>query len=227
MPAPPDQVRGQVLYDLGPVQDAIQNGGGHVADQFAPLVQRSVGSHTDGAPFVSAHDNLEPILAGLLGQFLDAQVVDYQQIDFEMTVHGPDAVAEVPGPDQFAAGIEDRAIEHGEPDPGRLMTDGLYQVRLADSRRTQDEQVGSLSYEAAAGQIHDLTSFDGGVEPEVEILQAFELPKAGSLDSSREARHLRFVLSRLFPHIFCCHSLTDCLTTHTCQGHINCEAKTA
>jgi len=56
---------------------------------------------------VSAHDDLKEVFPGLLGQLLNAHVIDYQQIDFEIAVHSFDTVAEVLTLDQFGDGIKD------------------------------------------------------------------------------------------------------------------------
>src|SRR5579863_6437936 len=51
---------------LGVVQEAVEDrgGGGHVADQFAPVLQRAVAGHHRRADLVTAHDDLEEVLAG-------------------------------------------------------------------------------------------------------------------------------------------------------------------
>jgi len=109
------------LDNLGPVQDAIQDSGcgRYVTDQFAPVVQGPVGGHDGGAQLVPSHDDLEEILAGPPGQLFDTHVIDYQKIDFEITVHGSDAVAQLLGLDQFGDGVKARAIQRREPDCDR------------------------------------------------------------------------------------------------------------
>lgn len=49
---------------LGILQKAVQDGrgGGHIADEFAPFVQRPVGGHDVGTQLMAAHD-LKEILA--------------------------------------------------------------------------------------------------------------------------------------------------------------------
>jgi hypothetical protein len=44
--------------DLSVVQQAVKDGanGRHIAEQFAPFFDRSIGSHHSGAVFVAAHD---------------------------------------------------------------------------------------------------------------------------------------------------------------------------
>ena len=174
------------LDDLSVVQDAIEDSRRrrYITDQFAPLFQWPVGSHDGEAQLIPSHDNLKEILAGLLGQLFDTHIVDHQKIDFEVTVHGLDVVTKVLGLGQFSDSVEDRAIEHGKADLGGLVSDRLYEMRFTNPWRTQDEQIGFVSYEVAGGQIHDLTSLDRRIEGEVKTLQTFEIPEAGLLDSS-------------------------------------------
>jgi hypothetical protein len=44
--------------DLSVVEQAVKDGasGGHIAEQFAPFLDGSIGSHHSGAVFVTAHD---------------------------------------------------------------------------------------------------------------------------------------------------------------------------
>jgi hypothetical protein len=67
-------------------------------------------------------------------------------------------------------GVKDRAVEDGKADFGGLMSDGRDQMCLTDPGWAQKEDVGSLANEVSGGQLHDLTSFDRGIEGEVEIL---------------------------------------------------------
>src|ERR1700691_4478568 len=48
------------LNDLGMVQEAVEDrrGAGYVADQFAPIFQRSVAGHHGRTGFVATHDDL-------------------------------------------------------------------------------------------------------------------------------------------------------------------------
>lgn len=45
-------------------------GGGHILEQFTPVFEGAVAGHDGGAGLVAAHDALEEILAGVLGQLL-------------------------------------------------------------------------------------------------------------------------------------------------------------
>jgi hypothetical protein len=49
------------LDDLGMLQEAIQDRGrgGHIADELAPILERSVRGHHSAADFVAAKDDLE------------------------------------------------------------------------------------------------------------------------------------------------------------------------
>lgn len=53
------------LDDVCVVQEAIKDcgGGGHVADEFAPFFEGSIGRHQGGAQFVASHNDLKKILS--------------------------------------------------------------------------------------------------------------------------------------------------------------------
>jgi hypothetical protein len=69
---PPDNGNG-----LGVVQETIQDRAsrGHVAQKFAPFLQWPVAGHDGGPVFIPAHDHLKKMLAGVLGQLLEAKIV--------------------------------------------------------------------------------------------------------------------------------------------------------
>ena len=54
--------------------------GGAVAEELAPLVDRAVGGEHRGGPLVTAHDQLEQVLGGGVGQLAHAEVVDDEQV---------------------------------------------------------------------------------------------------------------------------------------------------
>lgn len=59
------------LDNLGMVQKAVQDGGGagHIADQFAPILQGAIGGHHSGFSFIPSHDDFKKVLAGSLGLY--------------------------------------------------------------------------------------------------------------------------------------------------------------
>jgi hypothetical protein len=63
---------------LGVVEEAIQDGAGcgHVTQKLAPFLQGPVAGHDGGPVFIPAHDYLEKMLARVLGQLLEAKIVN-------------------------------------------------------------------------------------------------------------------------------------------------------
>ena len=63
---------------LGVVEESVQDrtGGGHVAQEFAPFLQWPVAGHDGGPVFIPAHDHFKKMLAGVLGQLLEAKIVN-------------------------------------------------------------------------------------------------------------------------------------------------------
>ena len=68
------------------VEKTVEDGGGrgHVSDEFSPFLDRAVGCHQGGAGFVTAHDDLEEVLAGFGGELFDAHVIEDEKVGFEI-----------------------------------------------------------------------------------------------------------------------------------------------
>ena len=60
------------------MQQAIEYGtnGRDIAEQLAPILDRTVGSQQRAASFVAAHDDLQQILGGSLRELAHAEVID-------------------------------------------------------------------------------------------------------------------------------------------------------
>src|SRR5262249_37517935 len=69
------------LEQVAVVEQAIQHGthGGDIAQQFAPVLDRAVGSQQRAETFVAAHDNLQQILGGGVRELAHAEVVEDEQ----------------------------------------------------------------------------------------------------------------------------------------------------
>ena len=58
--------------DAGVVQEPVEDGDGSrdVVEEFSPVLEGPVGGHERGAVFMAAHDDLQQVLPGMLGQLL-------------------------------------------------------------------------------------------------------------------------------------------------------------
>jgi len=63
------------------VQQAVEHGadGSHVAEQFTSVFDRPIGGQQCAGALVAAHDNLQQVLGGSLGQLAHAEVVEDEQ----------------------------------------------------------------------------------------------------------------------------------------------------
>jgi hypothetical protein len=63
---------------LGMVQETIQDRAsrGHAAQKLAPFLQWPVAGHDGGPVFIPAHDHFKKMPAGVLGQLLQAKIVN-------------------------------------------------------------------------------------------------------------------------------------------------------
>ncbi len=107
-------------------------------------------------------------------KLLHPHVVDDQQIGLEIPIQGFVLLAQVLVAQEVAGQIEDGAVQHQEAGLDGLMPDGLNQKRLADAGWTQQQHIGFLADELAAGQVVDLLALDGRVEGEVELVEVFD-----------------------------------------------------
>jgi hypothetical protein len=172
--------------DLGVMQEPVEDGSGrrHVAQEFAPFFQRTVAGHDGGAVFIPAHDDLQQIFAGVLGQLFQTHVVNDDQVGFEIFAQG--FVLLVEGfvlheiPDQ----VEDGTVEHQEVLADGLITDGLGQMRFADAGRTEEQDIFGFADKLARRQIVNLLFVDGRIETPIEVLQWFEGVEVGGLGAA-------------------------------------------
>jgi hypothetical protein len=65
------------------VEQAIEQGGdgGGVPQELAPVFDRAVGGNECGGAFVAAHDDLEEVLGGGVGELAHPEIVDDEQRD--------------------------------------------------------------------------------------------------------------------------------------------------
>jgi hypothetical protein len=122
--------------DAGVVEEAVEDGGGgrDVADQLAPVLEGPIGSHEGGPVFVAAHDDLEQVLSGVLGQLLESHVVDDQEIGLEVVAQEPVFLIEGLVLQEVADEIEDGGISHEQVALDGLVADRLGEVGLAEAQ---------------------------------------------------------------------------------------------
>ena len=61
-------------------------GGRHVAEQFAPLFDGSIGGHHGGTVLVTAHDDFQKDLAAFLREDFESHIVNDEEIGFEVFI---------------------------------------------------------------------------------------------------------------------------------------------
>ena len=72
---------GSALEHMAVVKQTIEHGadGGNIAEQFAPVFDRPIGSQQSADTLVASHDNLQQILGGGVRQLAHPEIVDDQQ----------------------------------------------------------------------------------------------------------------------------------------------------
>ena len=142
------------------MEQAVEQGGdgGGVPEELPPVLDRAVGGEDRGGPLVAAHDQLEEVLGGGVGQLAHAEVVDDEQGDAGQLV------------EKGLAGVGERGL-------GELFEEG---VRFA-----VDDAVALLDCGAADGLGDVALARTGGNRP---ILPDIRVPKRRSTTGSiREA----------------------------------------
>jgi len=168
-------------YDPGVVQEPVKDGGGcgDVVEELAPILERAVGGHEGGSVFVAAHDDLEQVLPGMLGQLLEPHVVDDEEIGLQVLAQGAVLLVEGLLLEEVSDEIEDGDVANEAALLDGLVADGLGQVGLAEAGRPEKKDVGGLGDELASGQLEDLLLRDLGVEAPVEVLEGLEAHELG------------------------------------------------
>ena len=85
--------------------------------------------------------------------------------------------------EEVADGVEDRAVQHGEPGMDQLVADGLDQVALPHAWRPGQQHVAMLTDEAARRHVVDLLLFDRAVKVPTEVFQGLLLAEPGRLQA--------------------------------------------
>jgi len=112
------------------VQETIQDrtGSGHVAQKFAPFLQWPVAGHDGGPVFIPAHDHFKKMLTRVLGQLLQAKIVNNQKFRVEVTPQRSVLLIEGFVFHEIAHQIEDGTVKHLKVHFYGFIADGLSQM---------------------------------------------------------------------------------------------------
>src|SRR5437867_8830679 len=161
--------------DGGVVQQAVEDGGGDdpVAEDFPPDSERLVGGDQDGALLIAARDELEEEVRRhpVDGQVANLVEDEQLRLNEELEPLLQTAFAQSPGQggDEPRRGGEGGAVTQGTS----LQPQSHRQVGLADTRRTQEQDIVAVGDEPAGGQLLDHLGVNRGLELEVEAVERF------------------------------------------------------
>ena len=163
--------------DLGVMQEAVDDGsgGGHIGQELAPFLQRPVAGHDGGLVFVTAHDDLQQIFAGVFGHLLQPHVVNDDEVGLQVSAQRLVLLVESLVLHEVAHQIEDGAVEHQEVLADGLVADGLGQMGFADTRWPEEQNILGFANKPAARQIVNLFFVDRGIKAPVEVIQGFQM----------------------------------------------------
>ena len=192
--------------DFCVVEQAVEDGagGGDVAQELAPFLDGAVGSHERGAVFIAAYDDFQEDFPALGRQDFESHVINDEQIGLEVAGQHPTHAGLGLFGEEFAHQIKYRAVEHEEPRPDRLGSDGLGEVTFANPGRSHEEHIALLSHELATGQLVNPAARNRGIEGEVEVLQASRVAEAGGFVAAADLAgcpHVEFVLEHEFQEL--------------------------
>ena len=98
-----------------------------------------------GTVFVAAHHDLQEVLPRLFGRRFQSHVVDGHQIGFEIATQGLVLLFEGLVFHEVAHQIEDGAVKDFLALLDRLVAQGLGQMRFADARRAEQQNIFALA----------------------------------------------------------------------------------
>ncbi len=191
---------------LGVMQEAVKDGRGgrYVADQLAPLFQRTIRCHHRRLQFVPPHDHLKKVFARPLGQRLDAHVVNYQQVALEVFVHNLVLPGEGFVTHKIANNIEDRPVLHRKPILDSLITDGLCDVTFTHTGRANQQNISALTNELAGSKVIHRLPRHRRIERKIKAVYRLEFPEHRLLETPLDhpfAANLNLVLQKKFQEL--------------------------
>ena len=156
------------------MQQAVKHGadGGDIAQQFAPVLHRTIGGEQRAEAFVTAHDDFQQILSGGVREFAHAEVVDNEQRHSGHRFHILFARAAGDRIGQFIKQDVRFAIQHFVALLDGALADGLRQVALAGSAGAEKQCIFALVDEGGGGQVEDQTAIHFRIEGEVEVIES-------------------------------------------------------
>src|SRR5438552_4952694 len=172
------------FQDVAMMEQAIEHGadGRGIAQQFAPVLDRSIGSHDGTGAFVAAHYDLQQILSRSQWQFAHAEIIKDEQRQRHQPLHELFASAINGRVGEFIEQSVRLAIEHFVTLLDNGLADGLGQMTLARSRWTKKQSILAPADESGGSQVEDQTAIHLFVEVEVKVVERLvRVAKAGLL----------------------------------------------
>ena len=173
---------GPALEHVPVMEEAIEHGtdGGDIAEQLAPIFHRAIGSEQSAGALVAAHDDLQQVLGGGMWKFAHAEVIENEEGDSSDGFHVGFSGAVDDGFGEFLQQHVCLAVKHTVALPDGRLANGLGEMTLAGSTRTQKQSIFPLGQESGRGQVEDETAIHLWVEGEVEVVERFvRIAKAG------------------------------------------------
>ena len=155
------------------MKQSVEHGGdgGGVAEQLAPVFDRSVGREQRAGAFVAAHDDLEEFFGGSRREFAHSEIIDDEQRNSGKQFHVFFACAIEGGVGDFAEQGVGLAIEHAIALLDCRQADGLGQMTLAGAGWAEKQGVFVAGNEVGGGEIEDQTAIHLLVEAEIEVVE--------------------------------------------------------
>lgn len=177
------------------MEDPIEQSrdGGDIAQEFAPVFDRSIGSDDGTRALVTAHDEFEEIFCGVVGKFAHTEIIDDKE------VYGSELSKFL-----FTHVIERSICKVVEKGMGLQvaysialfndrMSYGLGQVTFSSSWRTEKEYVFVLEDKACCGELIDECTIHRFIEVKIESIQTFiVVSKSSFFDTTQKQAVLSF-----------------------------------
>lgn len=162
--------------DVTVVQQAIDERGGHdlVAQDLAPLLEPFVGCEDSGRSLIAPVDELEEEHGTGLADRQVADLVDDQERGIGEDLEAASQLAGRLGFFERGDEVGQRTVVDSAPALGCRDGEADRQMRLADARRAEEDDIFLTLQEPELVERVDLFALDRGLEREVEVLEGLD-----------------------------------------------------
>jgi hypothetical protein len=135
--------------------------------KLVPVLYLELAGDDGGAPFVAVFDDLEEVSALGIGQWREAEVVEYEEVWFGDLVDGFCVGAGAPGDIELLEEPWDSGVEGSVSVPACFVDKGAGEPGFSEAARASDDEVLALPDPVAGGESLDNRAVEAGLKVRV------------------------------------------------------------